>query len=225
MVFLTANHDTPMYYTVKANETNDLCKKEKFINKRNQILAKFYKYEEELQYEMDHLDKTVAELDHKSTEKSFWQLIKINCLSKKTRWSFIAVMAFMTWAPMSGLTYAQSYMTTIFDKLVYDGFGYKLTFYSGFCCIAGSVCGLFLVERVNRLTLLCGCQLIISICMWLLAFAFYFNFVNFAVAINLVFVFTLYLGIHGVTYAFVNELSEPFVVGCSFGWAWVLISI
>ena len=55
-----------------------------------------------------------------------------------------------------------------------------------------------------------------------MSFAFYFNFVNMAVGVNLVFIFTLYFGCNGVTYVFVNELVEPFVVGIGFAVSWGL---
>ena len=143
--------------------------------KEDQYMKKFYKHKEDLQEEKDSLDKIASEVQNKSTEKSLRELIYNNCISPKTRWSFLAMMAFNFWPPFAGLTYADSYMTEIFDKLVYDGFGYKLTFYSGFFVVAGNLCTLLIVERVNRVTLLCCAQLVITICMWLLAFCFYFN--------------------------------------------------
>ena len=209
-----------MYYSIKAYEELDNRKRDNLIEKRDKILTKFYKYNDELQNEKDYLDKIAAELENKSTEKSLKELVYNNCISKKTRWSFFAMMAYNFWPTVSGMAYADNYMSVIFDKLVYDGFGYKLTFYSGFFCIAGSVCCVFMIERVNRLTILCGSQLVIIICMWLLAFSFYFNFVNLAVCVNLVFIFTLYFGINGICYVFVNELSEPFTVGIGFGVGW-----
>ena len=175
IVFLTVNHDTPMYYSIRANEAKEESEKEKLIEKRNQIMKKFYKHKEDLQEEKDSLDEIASEVQNKSTEKSLRELIYNNCISPKTRWSFLAMMAFNFWPPFAGLTYADSYMTEIFDKLVYDGFGYKLTFYSGFFVVAGNLCTLLIVERVNRVTLLCCAQLVITICMWLLAFCFYFN--------------------------------------------------
>lgn len=184
LAFLLVNHDTPIYYSVKSHEAKDVSKKEQFILKRNNILKKFHKYKEELYNEMGYLDKMANELENKSTEKSAWELIYNNCINKKTRWSFLAIMAYNFWPPLAGLTYADNYMSIIFDKLNYDGFGYKLTFYSGFFCVAGSICTCIFINRINRVTLLCVTQLIISICMWLLAFAFYFKFVYMAVVVN-----------------------------------------
>lgn len=135
------------------------------------------------------------------------------------------MMAYNFWAPFAGLTYADSYMSVIFDKLVHPGFGFEITFYSGFCCIGGALFALFAVERFNRVTLLCSSQLGIVICMWLLSFAFYFDLVYFAVAVNLVFIFILYCGQNGITFVFVNELSEPFVVGVGFALSWSLRSL
>ena len=88
-------------------------------------MNKFCKYIEDLEHEKNELDRMACDLKNKKTEKNICELIYNNCLSPNTRWSFLAIMAFNFWPPFAGLTYADSYMTEIFDKLVYDGFGYK----------------------------------------------------------------------------------------------------
>ena len=41
----------------------------------------------------------------------------------------------------------------------------------------------------------------------------------------MIFIFTLYFGNNGLTYVFVNELAEPFVVGLGFAVSWGLRSV
>ncbi len=57
--------------------------------------------------------------------------------------------------------------------------------------------------------------------MWVMAFAFYYDWVDLAVAANLVYCFLLYFGTLGITFVLMNEISEPFVIGlgCATNWA------
>ena len=146
----------------------------------------------------------------------------MNCLGKTTRWSFIAVLAYNSFGPLSGQTYADNYISNIFDDLVRPGFGYDVNFYSGFVSIFGNLLVVFLVERVPRLALLIPNLMFAPLAMWAMALAFYYNWVGLAVAANLVYCFTLYFGMNGLVYVYMNEISEPFVVGIGFAVSWGL---
>jgi len=140
-------------------------------------------------------------------------LLKVNCFSKKTRWSFLAVMAFNTYAPFIGQVYSDNYTTSIFDKLVYDGFGFTYTFYSGFACVAGGLFAVIFVEKIGRKNIIIAGFLGEIIMMWILAIAFYFEIIPLAIAANLCFCFILYFSSVGVAFVWPNECAQPFVCG------------
>ena len=103
---------------------------------------------------------------------------------------------------------------------MYDGFGYKLTFYSGFCCFAGGLLTVLVVNKIGRVPIIVGTHFGQCICMALMALSFYYDWVWLAIASNLVYCFILYFGTLGITYVLTNEISEPFVIGlgCATNW-------
>ena len=100
------------------------------------------------------------------------------------------------------------------------GFGYEVSFYSGFVGLFGIVLLVLLVERVPRMTLLIPNLMFTPLAMWSMALAFYYNWVGLAVAANLLYCFSLEFGINGLLFLYLNEVSEPFVVGIGYAVSW-----
>jgi hypothetical protein len=123
---------------------------------------------------------------------------------------------------LSGQTHADNYICNIFDDLVPPGYGYDVNFYSGFVSVFGIILLLILVERIPRMALLIPNLMLTPLAMWTMALAFYYNWVGLAVAANLVYCFTLYFGMNGIVYVYLNEISEPFMVGIGFAFSWGL---
>jgi hypothetical protein len=122
-------------------------------------------------------------------------------------------LAFATFTPLSGQTYYDNYISSIFDDLVRPGFGYDVNFYSGFVSVLGIILLLILVERIPRMALLIPNLMLTPLAMWTMALAFYYNWVGLAVAANLVYCFSLECGINGLMFLYLNEVGEPFIVG------------
>ena len=215
------NHDSPIYYTIKAYEAKTAEKRLKLLEKRDEVLKSFYKYTNELESEKKDLE-SLTQTQIKLTEKSFKDLIYKNCISREGRYSFFAVTAFMFWNPISGQVYLDSYVSRIFDKFVYDGFGFQVTFYSGILAVVGTICLLYFIEKFDRIPIQVTSQLITIICMWLLSLCFYFEMINTAFAVSLIFTLTYWFGNSGVHQVYLNEIAEPFVVGIGFGVNWAM---
>lgn len=91
---------------------------------------------------------------------------------------------FNFYPPFAGQAYSDAYTTRIFDKLVYDGFGYELTFYSGFAALAGGIAIIFCINRMGRATIIVWTHFGHFICMYLLALGFYYKWAYFALSVN-----------------------------------------
>lgn len=110
-----------MGYRLMAEKTENLEKKENYLKKCDQILTKFNKNYNDIEFERKLLDE--ATQAGKNVEKNFCELIKQNCLHPNTRMSFVAVILYNAFIPFAGGVYSSSYTTPIFDKLVGEGFG------------------------------------------------------------------------------------------------------
>merc|ERR1719362_1611616 len=65
-------------------------------------------------------------------------------------------------------------------------------------------------------------MIISTIFMFVMSVCFYYHFVTFALISSVGYTFTIYFGIIGIMYSYVNELVEPFVVGLGFAWGFGL---
>lgn len=185
----------------------------------------FYKNANEIELEKERLEVMTKTLDHKKTEKSLKDLIYINLISRKQRYASLAVIMFNFYPPFAGQAYSDAYTTQIFDQLVYKGFGYEVTFYSGFASLAGGIVMMLCVNRVGRATVIVWTSFGFFICMYLLAVAFYMNWVWFAFSVQLIYSFILNMGTIGITFVFMNEIAEPFSVGVAMATNWICKSL
>ena len=161
------------------------------------------------------------ELNHKKTERNLKDLIYTNLIDPKVRYAALACIMFNLYPPFAGQAYSDVYTTRIFDKLNYVGFGYELTFYSGFAALAGGISILFVINHFGRRPIIVWSFFGQFVCMFLLALSFHFKWIYIASAINLFYTFLLYFGFMGVTFVFMNEIGEPFTVGISVAFNWI----
>lgn len=224
-VQITCRHETPIHYQVKSDEIEDLDKKGKQLDRRDYLLSTFFMKNSEIVLEKSRLATITTELKHKKTEKGLQDLIYTNLIDKNQRYAALACIMFNVYPPFAGQAYSDSYTTRIFDKLVYDGFGYEVTFYSGFAAQVGGILMILCVNRIGRRPIIIWSQFGHFICMYLLAIAFYYDWQWFAQAVNLFYTFLLYWGTMGITYAFMNETGEPFTVGVSCAANWITKSL
>lgn len=57
--------------------------------------------------------------------------------------------------------------------------------------------------------------------MWIMAFSFYFEFINLAIASNILYSFVLYFTTIGVCYVWPNEVVQPFTCGLGICCSWI----
>lgn len=124
-----------------------------YIEKGEIVLKRFNKTKAGVKIERNFVIESI-ENSEKSVEKNICDLVYLNCISAKARWSCIAVIAFNSIGPFMGQTFNEVYTTPIFDKLQYDGFGYQLTFYSGFAVVFGGLMAVLLIEKMGRQTMI-----------------------------------------------------------------------
>ena len=225
LLYSTCRYESPIHYQVKSEETEDFVKKENQLSKRDYLLNIFYKKNSEIMLEKDRLQTITNELNHKKTEKSLKDLIYKNLINPEQRYAALACILFNFYPPFAGQAYSDVYTTRIFDKLVYDGFGYELTFYSGFAALAGGISIIFCINHVGRVPIIVWSHFGHFVCMYLLALSFYFEWQWFALDVNLFYTFLLYFGTVGITFVFMNEISEPFTVGVAVAVNWIAKSI
>ncbi len=82
---------------------------------------------------------------------------------------------FNVYPPIAGAAFTDSFTTVIFDRLVYEGFGFEVTFYSGFASLLGSTAILFFANRLGRRTIIVWSQFGFFMCMFLLSITVYFQ--------------------------------------------------
>jgi hypothetical protein len=99
-------------------------------------------------------------------EAGVWDLIYTNIIHKDRRLSFFAVIGFQTFTGLSGQTFNDTYSKNVFDILAdSESYGYKVTFYSGFTCFAGSILGGFVIKSMSRKDFILGAYMAQVICM------------------------------------------------------------
>ena len=222
MILAICWHDSPIHYQVKSEETDDEIKKLKFIEKRDKLLNKFYKNKQDIELEKNRLENITIQLKHKKTEKSFMDLFYTNMLSKRQRFAALAIVMFNVYPAIAGNAYADSFTTTIFDKAVYKGFGYEVTFYGGFAGMLSTAAVLLVANKWGRKTILVWSQFCFCNCMLLLGVCFYFEWKWIALCVNFVFIF---LANFDIGYVWMNEVGEPFNVGVGQACSWFTESL
>lgn len=165
ILFFFFRHGSPIYYQVKSEESKNDKTREKNDKKRDELLATFYKKTNDIVIERKRLENITTQLVHKKTEKSFKDLFYTNLISPRQRYAALAVIMFNFYAPIAGQAYSDSFTTTIFDKLVDKGFGFEVTFYSGFASLIGSTAILFIANKVGRRTIIVWSQCAFWVCM------------------------------------------------------------
>ena len=179
-------YDSPIHYTYRSVQWKEKDPQRARENeaKADLLLEKFNKNQNDIVFEKKQLEEAVSD-PSKAIEKGFIDMVKQNCLAIDKRWSFIAVIFFNGYSSWVGQVYLESYTSEIYGKLVDDKFGYTLTFYSAFPVIASGLCAVLFIEKLGRKTIIEITFFMQFACMWALALAFYFNFINMAVVVNL----------------------------------------
>ena len=219
---LLFNHDSPIYYMNLSVKCEDLAKKDIYSKKVDDQLLTFNPTYEEAQSAKILLEEMVADGD--TVEKSFGDMVYQNCIARKSRWSFLANMFFNCYSPFCGQAYNDNYSTSIFDQLVYNGFGYKLTFYAGFATFGGCLFAVLFIEKFGRKAIIQIGFMGQVIIMYLMSIAFYYQCIPMAVTCSLCYSFILYFGTAGLSYIYPNEIVQPFNVGLGYAGNWVFKS-
>jgi hypothetical protein len=116
VVLVFFNFETPIHYQAKADQAQDPTKIEYNLKMRDRLLDMFYENENEIVREKERLDNIGREIESKKIEMSLKELIMVNCIDKKTRWSCLCVLGFNFFPPFAGQAYADNYTTSVFDK-------------------------------------------------------------------------------------------------------------
>ena len=156
MIFILTifRFETPVYYISCIEKMKDNAASKKQISvyreKSDFIFKKFNKNLNDIDYEIKLIKENVI-LSYKKGESGFCDLIYTNIIHRDRRYSFLAVQGFMAFASLSGQTFCDSYSKNVFDILSgSEDFGFKITFYSGFAAIIGSILGAIIVKRAPR---------------------------------------------------------------------------
>jgi hypothetical protein len=72
---------------------------------RDHLLDMFYKNQNEIIREKERLDNIGKEIESKKIEMSLKELIMVNCIDKKTRWSCLCILGFSVFPTFAGQAY------------------------------------------------------------------------------------------------------------------------
>lgn len=218
LLFLFINHDTPIYYLRKSMYADNEQEAEKYEKRADDLISRFNANKYDIEFEKLQIEEIVK--GGEVIETSLWELIKFNCIDKRTRYSCLAVLTFNIFPPLAGQAYTDNYSTQIFDLLAGKGFGYTVTFYSGILAFVGGISAVLFVERMGRSTLIIISFMTQIFCLWLMSLSFYFEMAYLAAFGNMLYTYSIYFGTIGVCYIYPNEIAQPFVlgIGCFINW-------
>jgi hypothetical protein len=123
---------------------------------------------------------------------------------------------------MSGLCFTEFYSTEIYDKLLYKGFGYNLTFWNGIMVFCAGLSIFLFVDKFGRRSIIInGCLIQIGL-MYFLTIAFYCQNVWMLMISSMSYTFVVYFSYMGVCFLYANEIAESFNVAVGLVMFWIL---
>jgi hypothetical protein len=129
-------------------------------------------------------------------------------------------MLFNIFPNVSGQAFTDNYTSVVFDQIGAKGFGYEVNFYCGFVVLASSISAAVSLDYFGRRPIVMFGCLIMLFSIWLMGIGFYFmspsmTFIS-TIGINI----AVYYGNLGIYYVYMNEISEPFVMGLGLAMLW-----
>jgi MFS family permease len=211
LIILFYNHKTPKQLVISAKTYDDVdlavgAVLEKYYDSANDIKAAKSEYQ--------------TMMANGLAESGFFSLLKYNLGNKKTMLSFFAVMLFNIFPNVAGNAFTDNYSSVVFDQIGAKGFGYEVNFYCGFVVLASAIlAGLTLDSYGRRNIVISGCLLMI-VSNWLMGIGFYYLSPSLVFASTIGVNIASYYGNAGIYYVYMNEISEPFVMGLGIAMLW-----